>query len=62
MNDLRTPVGILFVLFGLIVTAVGIFAADNTAPLTDTNINLYVGLFMLVFGGGMLWMGLRSAS
>lgn len=62
MNDLRTPVGMLFLLFGLIVTAVGLFAADNTAPLTDVNVNLYVGVFMLVFGGGMLWMGLRSAS
>ncbi len=62
MNDLRTPVGILFLLFGLIVTAVGIFAPENTAPLTEVNVNLYVGLFMLVFGGGMLWMGIRSAS
>lgn len=62
MNDLRTPVGMLFVLFGLIVAGMGIFAPENTAPLTDTNVNLYVGLFMLVFGGGMLWMGLRSAS
>ncbi len=62
MNDLRTPVGMLFLLFGLIVTAVGIFAPDSRAPLTEVNVNLYVGLFMLVFGGGMLWMGLRSAS
>jgi hypothetical protein len=62
MSDLRTPVGILFLLFGVIVTAMGIFGTHNTAPLTELNVNLYVGLFMLVFGGGMLWMGLRSAS
>jgi hypothetical protein len=62
MSDLRTPVGILFLLFGVIVTAMGIFGTHNTAPLTDVNVNLYVGLFMLVFGGGMLWMGMRSAS
>lgn len=62
MNDLRTPVGMLFLLFGVIVTAMGLFASDNTASLTEVNVNLYVGLFMLVFGGGMLWMGLRSAS
>lgn len=62
MNDLRTPVGMLFLLFGVIVTGMGLFAVDNTAPLTDVNVNLYVGLFMLAFGGGMLWMGLRSAS
>lgn len=62
MSDLRTPVGILFLLFGVIVTAMGVFGTHNTAPLTDVNVNLYVGLFMLVFGGGMLWMGMRSAS
>lgn len=62
MSDLRTPVGILFLLFGVIVTAMGLFGSNNTAPLTDVNVNLYTGLFMLVFGGGMLWMGLRSAS
>jgi len=62
MNDLRTPVGMLFLLFGVIVTGVGLFIPEYSAPLTEANVNLYVGLFMLVFGGGMLWMGLRSAS
>ncbi|MCL4781562.1 MAG: hypothetical protein KJZ70_00865 [Bryobacterales bacterium] len=62
MSDLRTPVGILFLLFGIIVTALGLFGSHNTAPLTEVNVNLYVGVFMLLFGGGMLWMGLRNAS
>lgn len=62
MSDLRTPVGILFLLLGVIVTALGLFGSHNTAPLTDVNVNLYVGVFMLFFGGGMLWLGLRKAS
>lgn len=62
MSDLRTPVGILFLLFGVIVTALGLFGSHNTAPLSDVNVNLYVGVFMLVFGGVMLWMGLRKTS
>jgi len=62
MSDLRTPVGMLFLLFGLIVTALGVFTPENTAPLSDVNVNLYAGVAMLIFGGGMLWMGLRSAS
>ncbi|MCC6264889.1 MAG: hypothetical protein IT169_15030 [Bryobacterales bacterium] len=62
MSDLRTPVGILFLLMGIIVTALGLFGSHNTAPLTDVNVNLYVGVFMLFFGGGMLWLGLRNAS
>lgn len=60
MNDLRTPIGIFFSLVGLILLATGVLT-DNRAPLEASNINLYCGATMLVFGGVMLWLARRSA-
>ena len=59
--DLRIPSGWLFLLLGVILLAVGIIAAPK-APLTDANVNLYVGLAMVVFGGGMLWLARNARS
>ena len=55
MLDLRVPSGWFFVLMGVILTAVGLFT-DFKAPLTTSNVNLYTGLSMLVFGGLLLWL------
>ena len=55
MLDLRVPSGWFFVLMGIILTAVGLFAG-YTAPLTPSNVNLYTGITMLVFGGLLLWL------
>ncbi len=61
MWDLRTPSGILFTIYGLILCAVGLFAPHKTAPLADTNVNLYSGLMFLLVGLVMLWMARRAA-
>ena len=58
MDDLRKPSGIFFVLLGMILTAVSFTGA--TAPLLDMNLNLYTGLFMLAFGGTLLWLARRA--
>jgi hypothetical protein len=54
MLDLRIPTGFFFSIVGLILVGMGIFTPSERAALTDTNVNLYCGLVMLAFGGGML--------
>ena len=65
MFDLRLPTGLFFLTVGLILLAMGVFAPSERAALTETNVNLYCGLVMLVFGAGMLALarlGSRSGS
>jgi len=54
--DIKTPIGLMFFIFGLILTAVGIFTQGNEMyeASLDININLWSGLAMLVFGGFMI--------
>ena len=59
MDDLRTPIGLFFGIIGLVLVAVGLLSSAR-APLTDVNVNLYAGLFMLAFGGVMLWLSRRA--
>jgi len=39
-----------------------IMLPDPRAALTETNVNLYAGIFMLGFGGIMLWLSRRKTS
>jgi hypothetical protein len=59
--DVRRVIGGLFVVYGVIVTVMGLF--DSGADLTKAQgvrINLWTGLAMLVFGALMLvWQWLR---
>jgi hypothetical protein len=55
MRDLRTPIGIFFLLSGTILAITGI-ASSYRAPLESANVNLYCGASMLLFGGVMLWL------
>jgi uncharacterized membrane protein HdeD (DUF308 family) len=59
MLDLRVPSGWFFILMGVIMTFLGLFA-NYTAPLTTSNPNLYVGISMLIFGGILLWLARRA--
>jgi hypothetical protein len=59
MEDLRNPSGIFFVLLGLIL--VGMSFTGATAPLLEIDLNLYTGLFMLAFGGTLLWLAKRAS-
>jgi hypothetical protein len=49
--DLRFPLGLMFVILGAIVTALGIFRPRETLGI---NINLWWGLVLLAFGAVML--------
>ncbi len=61
MLDLRIPSGWFFLLMGLILTGLGIFSPDLRAPLSEVNVNLYCGLFMILFGGFLLLLAWRAA-
>jgi hypothetical protein len=55
MDDLRIPIGIFFLIVGILLVAM----PGARAPLTDAPVNLYAGLPMVVFGGVMLWLARR---
>ena len=49
--DLRTLIGGLFVLYGILLTIVGIFdSPEEIAKANGIRINLWIGLSMLVLG------------
>ena len=59
--DLRTLIGALFVLYGVLLTIVGLFDNDEEIAKADgIRINLWLGLSMLLLGIlFLLWMRLR---
>jgi hypothetical protein len=53
--DLRALIGGLFVLYGIMLTVAGFFtSAKNLAKAANININLWLGLGMLVVGAFFL--------
>lgn len=55
--DIKIPIGLLFTVFGLILSVYGLATGSNEeiyAKSLGYNMNLYIGLFMLVFGVFML--------
>jgi len=55
--DIKIPIGLMFVLYGIILTIFGIITSSNVEMYKmslNVNINLWSGLFMFVFGGLML--------
>jgi len=63
--DIRIPIGLMFSIFGLIISIYGLFTnsdAEMYAKSLSININLWMGLLMLVFGGLMLFFARKSFS
>ena len=59
--DIRLPIGILFSLLGVILTAYGALGdTSRYRQSLDVNINLVWGLVLLVFGVLMFWLGRRG--
>ena len=57
MIDIKIPIGLMFSILGVLLTAYGLFTSSNTtlyAKSFDINVNLWSGIFMVVFGGLML--------
>ncbi len=61
--DLRIPMGVMFTLVGVILTAFGIATNGNTALYARSlgiNANLWWGIVLLIFGLTMFLMGRRG--
>lgn len=60
--DLRLPIGIMFSLFGAMITIYGLVADKHIYDSTSLgiNINLVWGIVLLIFGGFMLALALRG--
>jgi hypothetical protein len=61
--DIKLPIGLMFSILGLLLTVYGLFTAGNQAMYEKSlhvNINLWIGLTMLVFGGVMLVLTFRK--
>ena len=64
MVDIRIPIGLMFTAVGLLVTVFGIFTASDSAMYEKSlgfNVNLIMGIIMLVFGVVMLFFAFRKA-
>ena len=61
--DLRFPIGLLFTLFGLLLTGFGVVTKgdpDLYRRSLGINVNLWWGLFLLLFGLAMLFLSRRG--
>jgi hypothetical protein len=61
--DIKIPIGLLFTIFGVILSFYGLATGSDTAIYAKSlgyNINLYIGLFMLVFGLFMLVLARKT--
>ena len=65
MLDIKIPIGLMFFVFGVILTIYG-FISRNDAELYQKsfshNVNLWMGGLMLVFGAVMLLLVKRKKS
>lgn len=65
MLDIKIPIGLMFFVFGVILTIYG-FATRNDLELYQKsfshNVNLWMGVLMVVFGGIMLLLVKRKKS
>ena len=55
--DIKLPIGLMFSILGLLLSVYGLITAGNQAKYEKSlhvNINLWIGLTMLAFGGIML--------
>jgi len=62
--DLRIPIGLMFTIYGVLLTGYGLFTASDKELYNrslDININLIWGLVLLAFGAFMLIMARRGA-
>jgi hypothetical protein len=58
--DIRAPIGGLFTLLGLMLAGYGLVGSERAA--SGTNVNLWWGVVMVVFGLVMLYLSRRSMS
>ena len=65
MLDIKIPIGLMFFVFGVILTIYGFISRNDTELYQKSlshNVNLWMGVLMLVFGGFMLALVRRKRS
>jgi len=65
MLDIKIPIGLMFFVFGVILTIYGFMSRNDTELYRKSlshNVNLWMGVLMLVFGGFMLLLVRRKRS
>jgi cytochrome c biogenesis protein CcdA len=63
MVDIRIPIGLMFSILGVLITGFGIFTVSNTEMYQKSlgiNVNIVMGLLMLLFGLVMLFFARRK--
>jgi hypothetical protein len=65
MLDIKIPIGLMFFVFGVILTIYGLITKNDAALYQKSfshNVNLWMGVLMLVFGAVMLLLVRRKRS
>jgi hypothetical protein len=57
--DIRFPIGMMFTLIGLLLTATGLFSPDKLS--LGININMFWGIALLLFGI-LMWVSAQLSS
>jgi len=63
MLDIKIPIGLMFFVFGVIITIYGFITRNDTELYQKSlshNVNLWMGILMLVFGTVMLLLVKRK--
>lgn len=61
-DDIRLPIGALFTILGFILLVYGLFTGGSAiySVSLGSNVNLWTGLGMAIFGGWFLFKALRT--
>jgi len=63
MVDIRIPIGLMFSIIGLLISIFGLITMSDTAMYQKSlgiNVNLLMGVLMLIFGLVMLYFARRK--
>jgi len=63
MVDIRIPIGLMFSILGVIITILGLVTISDSAMYQKSlgiNVNIVMGLLMLVFGFIMLYFSRKK--
>ena len=63
MVDIRIPIGMMFTILGVLITVFGLFTWGNEPMYQKSlgmNVNIIMGIIMLVFGLLMLYLSRRG--
>jgi sulfite exporter TauE/SafE len=63
MVDIRIPIGLMFSILGILITGFGFFTLSDTGMYQRSlgiNVNIIMGILMLVFGLIMLFFSQRK--